>query len=530
MSTRTLHLSVAGLVSGFALSAACNLHVKNEGHCYYHEGNATCEERWADEGLVFCGTKCLARDGNPASPHRDGCVSAAPEEGCYSPCGGEKDVSEDMSCLGEADTGTSGPTSATEPTGTSVTMTDATTVETSESVTLTTTMTSDTEPTTSGPTGCVESSECSDPELPLCIDEVCSPCQDAKVPDAACAAKDAELGVCGESGACVECSGSNSDACDGTTPVCDEETSACVGCGAHEQCGMFACAFETGECLDACRYEVDGDGGKTTTTIQAAVNMVDDGADCTIVVHDYEGDTYGTVVIDGGKRIALLAASGVAPRITGNSGAGVEVSGGAVLYARGLDIRGNTSDVGLSVAGAGTLAYVDDTLVVLNTGGGITVGSSAELRLRNSIVGGANSSGPGLRVTSASVGAVYTTIVGIGVNGQAVVCSAPLGVDVRNALIFAEDDADEFACMGGAVTVAYTAAEADLAGTGNEGVALQTSSFANFGEANFLLSPAGGNLVEDIARWQDGDPATDIEGDARPNVDGMMDFAGADVP
>jgi hypothetical protein len=30
--------------------------------------------------------------------------------------------------------------------------------------------------------------------------------------------------------------------------------------------------------------------------------------------------------------------------------------------------------------------------------------------------------------------------------------------------------------------------------------------------------------------WQTGDPATDIDGDARPTTDGTPDYAGADVP
>ena len=43
---------------------------------------------------------------NPGSPELDGCVDWMPPEGCYSPCGGERDVSEDASCLDVAGTET----------------------------------------------------------------------------------------------------------------------------------------------------------------------------------------------------------------------------------------------------------------------------------------------------------------------------------------------------------------------------------------------------------------------------------------
>jgi hypothetical protein len=36
-------------------------------------------------------------------------------------------------------------------------------------------------------------------------------------------------------------------------------------------------------------------------------------------------------------------------------------------------------------------------------------------------------------------------------------------------------------------------------------------------------------MVEEVARWLDGDPTVDFEGDPRPTVDGTPDTPGADV-
>jgi hypothetical protein len=47
---------------------------------------------------------------------------------------------------------------------------------------------------------------------------------------------------------------------------------------------------------------------------------------------------------------------------------------------------------------------------------------------------------------------------------------------------------------------------------------------------DFHLTPMGAMVFADIAVWQTGDHATDIDGDPRPAVDDAADYAGADVP
>jgi hypothetical protein len=95
-------------------------------------------------------------------------------------------------------------------------------------------------------------------------------------------------------------------------------------------------------------------------------------------------------------------------------------------------------------------------------------------------------------------------------------------------LFYGEDDIDEVACNNFAAT--FTASEQALAGEGNESLALDNASFANFDETDYRLSGPGAAIVADVARWSTGDPLVDIEGDARAAVDGEMEAAGADVP
>jgi hypothetical protein len=513
-----------GLCAGFAIQAACTTHVTNDSHCFYHEGNATCVARY-DDDLPYCGTACLGRDGNPSSPNGDGCVDFVPEDGCYSPCGNEEDVTENDMCS-VADTGTSDPTSATEPTATSVTMTDATTAD-STSMTM-----SESADSTTSAVECNDSSECDDPNLPICLMQTCSSCVDADEPDAACAARDPALGVCGNDGACVQCTGTNTAGCTGATPVCDEGSNTCIGCTDHAQCMDSACAFETGECLDPmCVVDVDGDGGQDYTSIQAAVSAVGDGEDCTIIVHQFGvSDTYATVTIEGGKRIALLAAADDEPVIQGNTGAGIEVMGGATLYARGLDIRGNTDDLGIDVSDAGTSAYVDQCEVMQNTEGGIAVTTSAYLRLRNSMVGGANSTDiAALRVQSASIDVVYATIVGYddGFGGGVALRCSGSTVSVRNSLLVKTGVGTELDCDEADIT--FTATETNTPGSGNVALGSVMPDWFISPSSDLHLDNPPGALLS-AAEWHEGDPATDIDGDSRPDVDGTADIAGADVP
>lgn len=515
------------LALGIGLAAsvvACKTVVPNPNHCSANDGNQTCAERH-DGALPYCATTCDGKDPeHPISPNEDGCVDWAPPDGCYSPCGGEVDVTEDDSCLDVA-----GTESSTDPSGPTSGMTtmesDPTTnndASETQGVTSETQGTATDTDTDTGPTGCASSDECTDPDAPLCVDELCVACGQAAQADDECAAKDPGFPACGASGACVECTDGNPVACDGETPVCDAE--ACRGCVDHGECGDTACAFSTGECFPGdCVVDVPADEG----TIANAVGSIADGGFCVVRLAENGGVDYDeSVVIDGGKRIALLNAGGSEVVIQGVGAATFAVTDASELYLERLLVS-DGSDVGLEVSGNGSGLFVEQTEVVQNAGGGITVAGGGYLRLRNSIVGG-NGAAPALSVAAGVAELVDVTAVGVGINGRALTCGVAGSAAVRNSILFGEDDADELDCSDAVVT--YSASEQAIPGMGNESVALTTDSFDTWLSANFHLSGAGAGIVADIARWTTGDPLVDIDGEARAAVDGTMEHAGADIP
>lgn len=509
---------------GFALAtlAGCKYTRDNPNHCQNQPGNDWCAERYPDGSAPYCAIgKCM-----PDVP--DGCVAERPaDDACYSPCGFDATFEDDPSCDGVADTGSSGPTttvSMTEPTQTSSDPTTMSTMSMSDSESESeseTEPTSATEPTT-GPTGCVASLECGDPQAPICDDMACVPCTDLGDGDAACAAKDPATPACRDDGACVECTLSSAALCEGATPVCDPGTSACAPCTYHEQCATDACHMATGECFDdTCRVEVDGDGGADAETISEAI-----GDGCVIIVHDAVGGYSENVVIDGGELVAVIAAEGEAPvigGIDGNALPTVEIAGSSVVYLQGVEVSGNS---GLGVDVSGAEVRIDRARIVDNSGIGLRL-DAAEAVLRNSFVAGAGGATPAVDANGGTLDIIYGTLGGLGINAIALDCSGGAVVNVRNSIIVAEDDAPEIACAGAVLT--NTATETGPAVNGNVALGdMDPAWFEGFAAGNFLLLPAGAIVFADIAEWTPVDPSVDIEGDPRPSEMGP-DVAGADV-
>jgi hypothetical protein len=431
-------------------------------------------------------------------------------------------------------TSTDSSTDPTAPTSSPTTSPVDTTVDTTDDPSSTQGPTTDSDTDTqgtdtdtdTGPTGCVDNSECTDPDAPLCLEQLCVPCGEAPDPDAACAEVDSATPACGASGACVQCTDTNPIACDGTSPVCDTQAQTCRGCAEHDECGETACAFATGECFpDDCILEVPGDHA----SLEAAINAVPDDGFCVIRLSENGGTDYvdTTVVIDGGKRIAFLNAGGSQIIIQGTGDPTFTVSDASEVYLHRLRVSGNGSDLGLQVSGNNSSLDLDRTEVVDNNGGGIAVAAGAYLRLRNSIVGG-NGAAAAVSVASGIADILAATLVGPGINGRALSCGVAGSATARNSLFFGEDDNDEVNCAD--LDVTYSASEQALAGTGNESVELTDTSFQTFPSANFHLSLGGAALLDDIARWTTGDPLVDIDGDPRAGVDGTMEHAGADIP
>lgn len=507
--TRDLSL---GAALGLAFGLGCPY--DDTDHCSVEDGDAYCVRKYPDEPRKYCAVGHGTCEDKYYTEALDGCVEAQPAEAeCYSPCGGRKSAQEDDACDGQADASSSsvsgtGTEATTEPTGGPTTQgTGSMSNSGSETETASST----------APSGCVASIECTDPEAPICEDTECVPCSS----DEQCADRDVGLPACRADGQCVACTPSNASGCVDSTPVCNAATNECEGCTFHEQCEGTACEIATGACFtDACVVEVDGDGGADYESIGDAVA---DG--CVVVVRDAAGGYPEEVTIAGGISVAILAADGASPILPGAVGSGqpaLEITGGATVYVQGLRINGNDmGGVGVEVDAA--TAYFDRTTVGGNAGGGITFSNAAEGHLRNCFVGGDVSDIAAVDVAGSTVEILYSTLgAGFG-SAAALRCDGPASVDVRNSLLVARTDDPEVDCSTNSLETSAT--EADVGD-------MNTNWFTagGFAAGNFHLSLLAPAAILTAGEWRTGDPSTDIDGDARPGEDASTDVAGADIP
>jgi len=361
----------------------------------------------------------------------------------------------------------------------------------------------------------------------------CVSCGSLADGDAACAGADAMAPLCvGET--CVACTEAEPGVCEGQLLLCDAETNACVGCQAHGECESGACELAEGTCFDVAEAtHVDGDGGQAYTSITEAVASIDDGQHGVIVVHELDGGLpyLESVLIDGGKTIALLAAPDETPIIQGTGGnPGLRVEGaGTVLYMEGLGLVGNTMGLGLIVDEA--FAWVDRGRIVQNTGGGVLAQNGAELVLRNCFVslnGGQFTDTRGITAMNSMVAVAYTTIAANDGNEASgpvsMACDGGTSGEVRNSIVAANNNTID--CPG--LAFDFNVVDTTSLGATNTVLSFDPGWFAGIGMSDFHI--VTGPPFEDIAQRQSGDPPTDIDGDPRPTVDGTPDYAGADVP
>ena len=136
-----------------------------------------------------------------------------------------------------------------------------------------------------------------------------------------------------------------------------------------------------------------------------------------------------------------------------------------------------------------------------------------------------------MTVDGSSADILYCTLGGQ-FDAPALACTGPTSVTVRNSILVSRAVTTDIDCDD--ADISYSATELLVPGAGN--VALgdmnmmdATAWFDGYNGGDFLLNnpPAA---VLTAAQWQAGDPAVDIEGTARPDVDGTADVAGADVP
>jgi len=522
-TTMTMHFTPLSWSAGLVLGvlAACVNSTTTENHCANQDGDAFCLREHDDR--PYCGR------GSCYGDVADGCLAMRPEDdACYSPCGGGLSLDEDPDCEGVADASsddgpTTQPTDATEPT------TDDPTTQGSMTNTGETETATDTESST-GPSGCTTSAECIDPANPICEDMECVPCTSASDGDTACADKDANAPACRDDGECVQCTSLNAAACEDTTPICDGPSSSCVGCTYHEQCEASACRIATGACFDTAEvYDVGA--AQTYATINDAHDDLGDGAQVVLLLH--EGASFDEMLDLTGANTAyaFLAADGGAPQWvnTNVDAPTLRVTGTAEAYVQDVRMTLNGSDVGIEVNGAS--AYLDRALLNQNTGGGLLLSNGADAHVRNCFVGGEADLFAVNAAAGTTLDILYSTIGGATGDASALQCGAA-DVTVRNSIVVSRGG-DEFDIMC-VVDMTYSVTENPYAGTGNENIGDLTSGnqdvwFTDYGAGEFFLNAPPAPILT-AAQWQTGDPATDIESDARPDVDGTADVAGADIP
>ncbi len=481
-----------------------------------------------NDGDAFCGRK------NPATPYcvlssdscfetagiefgqAYGCVAEVPTLECRSECG----ISNGNSCIDPTD-----PTVAetTETLGSSTTSEPTTEPETETE-----------DPSTSTGPECMDNTACLDAAAPICVSGTCSPCSASEdpPPNDACEALDASLPLCVDD-ACVQCTSKDADACEGVTPLCDDESNTCVACEFHEQCeavGLRACNIATGACFSADAAAVTEVDGGTSGALQAAIDGVADGAEHTIILTGSAGVSHNAVV-NGGKTIAIISTDSTIQTLAGLAGSPtLAVAGsGTTVYLHRLALTGNGADVGIRVLDDGTL-YTDSVRVAQNSGGGITLDAGTTGFLRNSMVGrNGDEFGSTTGISTAGeLEILYSSIVANdGDDADSLQCSGG-AVVVRNSILIGSD-ADSINC--GVLEASNSAFDGVVPGNGNENVGdLEPGWFLSVVGADFHLSATGQVRFADVAIWEDGDPPFDFDGEDRPNTDGADDYAGADAP
>lgn len=516
-------------------------------HCNSNGGDSFCAEQYPDGSRPYCrlGNAACDEAGGVTDFDVDGCFEERPEDECYSACGKGLSLEDDPDCDPTAADDSSGGETNTDDTGTLDDTTDGndTTVgDDDDDDDDTDGMTTD---TTDGG-GCVDDDDCADGGAPFCSDEgECVPCDQMPEPNTACAEADPDRPVCSE-GTCVQCTPDDAAACDGQTPVCDDDNT-CRACDEHSEC-PDACHLD-GTNVGACFAEGDVVMAANTAQLETAFAGVGAGDDVVVVLtgtsynsasidfvagaeiavigdgsQSISNDTSGGVIGTGGSSILYLSGVAVAGNITGD---GITCSGTSV-WLDDSEVR-NNAQVGLDISG-GCSAHLRRSVVRANSGGGIDQ-VSGELRLTNSAValnGGTLSPFGGISLDGVDVVATYSTIAGNDSqnSGMSIRCSGMNSGTVRNCIISGADAASIDACSG--VTLVDNAVD-EMVLPGNTFVgAVDGGWFVDAVSGNFHLTASGEAEFMDIAQWQDGDPLADVNGDAIPTD--MPSFPGYDQP
>ena len=540
------------LGAGIGLGASCvrTSMALDPDHCNSNDGDDFCASAYADGSRPFCrlGTSACNEAGDITDVEHDGCVAERPENACYSACGEGRSVEDDPDCdptaadgSGGTDTGDTGTLDDTTDGEDTVSVGDDDDDDDDDTDGVTSTG------TTEGG-GCVDNDDCTDGAAPFCDgDGVCVSCSEMPDGNAACAEADEGRPVCSE-GACVECTAEEAGACDGQTPVCGSGNT-CEACTEHFECPDSACHLDgpdVGACFDEGDVQMIANAGQLNTALGGL------GANDQAVLV-LAGGTYSTSVdISLSAEVAVLGGGGVT--IAGDGGLNaVELIGSSITYFEGVEIANisgngivcsatsvwlddsevrNNAQTGLDVSG-GCAAHLRRTMIASNDAGGISAsGDTTEVLLVNSaVVDNTNTDSiPAISLqNSADIFVTYSTITdnlaGIG-ETDSIVCSGSSG-EVRNSIVLGAQANSVAGCTG--VAFSFSAVDENGLGASNANVgAHEDAWFANPLTGNYHLSATGETTFMDIAEWQEGDPAADVDGDPIPTD--MPSFPGFDQP
>ncbi len=389
--------------------------------------------------------------------------------------------------------------------------------------------------TETGPEPCVDNQDCMDPGASFCDDlsGECVACDGVMDPDAACAEIDPLAPLCSE-GSCVQCTVDDDLACGDLTPICDVDANTCIGCSEHEQCPDSACNIAEGNCFDPdSTVYVDGNNSDCDTADGSEENgyctiseaLLNGGASPFVRVYARDGNASYQESAALTSATAIFSIPGEYPTLQGFNGApAISVSGDGALYLREVIVSASPAE-GVLVNGA--QAWIEKSRIVNNSGGGIVVDGGGSLVLDNSFVGSIDiNDSRVIDIVEGTVDINYTTIVAGFGDATALFCTDGQGSAVRNSIIISRSDADELVCPD--LSVASSALEMPLGDNTELGPMDITWFSEDFAAGDFSLSGAHPLAIDIAATWLDGDPDTDINGDARPTTNGMPDFAGAD--
>ena len=386
-----------------------------------------------------------------------------------------------------------------------------------------------------GPMPCMDDDECDQGNQLFCVDEMCVDCTGTPDGDAACAEADAARPACNDMGACVQCTDANAAACDGDTPVCDAEAFECRECVEHSECPDSACKIrhdsETkgsvglGTCFDpADVVTVNNEMGGDFPSIDAALSSIGDGDDLVIILE--QANDYNEAVAFGSGQnqdVAILAAPGENPNwIQGGNMAGphITINASGRLWLHDVEVRANQDSGVAAIRVNGGRLHVQRSRIVANLGGGILVENMGFAVVENSFVSGNGDTAAAVVVSSSAADVVYSTLGRPGnfVGDPVLACASPEVLTVRNSIVV-----NQTGMPGNEVC-----AEAAVTTSAVETTSTPTDWMSGFASGDYELTTPPMDWLS-AATWLEGDPATDIDGTARPTMEGP-DVAGAHIP